>query len=40
MIVGKPKDDIVMIGMDQKEFYFGEEALSKKSMLNITYPVK
>jgi len=40
MIVGKPKEDIVMVGMDQKEFYFGEEAISKKSMLDITYPVQ
>ena len=23
MIVGKPKDDTVLVGMDQKEFYFG-----------------
>ena len=40
MIVGKPKDDTIMVGMDQKDFYFGDEALSKKSMLDITYPVQ
>lgn len=40
MIVGKPKDDTIMVGMDQKDFYFGEEAISKKSMLDITYPVR
>lgn len=40
MIVGKPKEDTVMVGMDQKDFYFGEEAISKKSLLNISYPVR
>jgi actin len=40
MIVGKPKDDTVLVGMDQKEFYFGQEAKSKKSFLEITYPVQ
>ena len=40
MIVGKPKDDTQMVGMDQKAFYFGDEAISKKSLLDITYPVK
>ena len=40
MIVGKPKEDVVMVGMDQKDFYFGEEASSKRSMLDITYPVQ
>ena len=40
MIVGKPKDDTVMVGMDQKDFYFGNEARSKASMLDITEPVK
>jgi len=40
MIVGKPKAPGIMVGMDQKEFYFGAEAMSKKSMLNITEPVQ
>jgi actin-related protein len=40
MIVGKPIDDVQMVGMDQKDFYFGDEAITKKSMLDITYPVK
>ena len=40
MIVGKPKDDTMMVGMDQKDFYFGQEAISKKSLLDITYPVQ
>ena len=30
----------MMVGMDQKDFYFGQEAISKKSLLDITYPVQ
>ena len=40
MIVGKPKEDVQMVGMDQKDYYFGEEATSKKALLDITYPVQ
>ena len=29
-----------MVGMDQKDHYFGQEAVDKKSLLDITYPVK
>ena len=39
-IVGKPKDDTQMVGMDQKPYYYGEEAINKRSMLNITEPVQ
>jgi hypothetical protein len=28
-----------LVGMDQKEWYIGEEALSKKQFLNMEYPV-
>ena len=40
MIVGKPKAPGIMVGMDQKDAYFGTEAMQKRAMLNITYPVK
>ena len=42
MIVGKPKYDGIMVGMDQKPAYFGDDALStlKKPKLNIYYPVQ
>ncbi len=39
MICGKPKSPGIMVGMDQKDHYFGAEALAKKAMLNITLPV-
>ena len=40
MIVGKPKAPGIMVGTDQKDAYFGAEALSKKNLLNISYPVQ
>jgi actin-related protein len=29
MIVGKPKSPGIMVGMDQKDWYFGSEAIAK-----------
>ena len=40
MIVGKPKAPGIMVGLDQKPFYVGSEAISKQSMLNIAEPVQ
>lgn len=40
MIAGKPISPDVMVGMDQKDTYFGHEALSKLALLNIFEPVK
>ena len=40
MIVGKPRDDTVMVGMDQKDFYFGKEAIEKAHLLEVTQPVQ
>ena len=39
-IVGKAKDPNLMIGMDQKEFYVGNEAASKLPLLNIVKPIE
>ena len=41
MLVGIPKAPGIMVGMDQKDAYFGEEVLhkTKKPNLNISYPV-
>jgi actin len=38
-IVGKAKNQNLMIGMDQKEFYVGNEAASKMSLLQISNPI-
>ena len=40
MIVGKPKDPSAMVGMEYKDHYFGDEAISKRDKLHITEPVK
>lgn len=39
-IVGVPKKDSLMIGMDQKEFYIGSETTEKKTMLDLYYPIE
>ena len=39
-IIGKNKYDYEKIGGDEKEIFIGEEALIKRGMLNIKYPMK
>ena len=39
MIVGKPTDPSAMVGMEYKDYYFGNEAISKREKLEITLPV-
>lgn len=38
-IVGKPKMPGIIVGMEQKEYYVGEEALSKLDIMNFHSPV-
>lgn len=38
-VVGKPKTQGVMIGIDKKECYIGEEAMAKKGVLKLGYPI-
>lgn len=40
MVVGVPKSPDIMAGMDQKDAYFGQEAVNKKIYLNLSEPVK
>lgn len=40
MILGKAKSKGALVGMDQKEWYIGQEAIAKKQFLNLEYPVK
>ena len=38
-VIGKPKSAGAMVGMEQKDIYIGQEALSKKDNLNLEYPI-
>ena len=40
MITGKPKSPDAMAGMDQKEHYFGDEAIKLRQYLILNEPVK
>ena len=40
MVLGKARNASVLVGMDQKEWYIGEEAREKAHLLNLRYPVE
>lgn len=39
-IIGRPKHGTMMPGSEQKDFFIGEEAMAKKGVLAINYPVE
>lgn len=39
-IYGYPIDPSLLIGMDQKDYYTGKEAIEKKQLLRISHPVQ
>ena len=39
-VVGRPKVPGIMVGLDQKEVYVGDEAQQKRGVLKIEHPIE
>jgi len=39
-VMGKPRYHGAMVGMSNKEFYVGDEAMAKRGILSISYPIE
>ncbi|CAE8640972.1 unnamed protein product [Polarella glacialis] len=39
-LVGRPKHEAMMAGVDKREYYMGDEAIAKKGVLSLSYPIE
>lgn len=39
-VIGRPKHGTVMAGTNNREYFLGEEAIAKRGVLSITYPIE
>ena len=39
-VVGRPKYDTIMVGMNNKDCYLGEAAIAKRGVMKLSYPIE
>lgn len=39
-VIGEPKSSDIILGVDQKDFFVGNEIEGKMDLLNVSYPIQ